>query len=155
MPVIIILKSEHHGNTKKIAERMARALKARLAEPDKIKITELNKYNLIGFGSGIYHRKHHEDLLAFVDKMPCMKGKKAFIFSTSGARKMPLVNNFGADLKEKLLAKGFEIVGEFSCRGWDTYPLFVRPFGGISKSHPDEKDLNNAEAFAKSLKVQL
>lgn len=155
MHVFIILKSEHHGNTKKIAERMARVLKARLAEPYKIKITELNKYGLIGFGSGIYHMKHHKALLNLIDKLPYMKGKKAFVFSTSGMRRIPIVNNFNKVLENKLLDKGFEIVGKFNCRGWDTYPLFVRPFGGISKGRPNETDLNKAEEFAKGLEVQL
>ncbi|MCX6818954.1 MAG: flavodoxin family protein [Candidatus Aenigmarchaeota archaeon] len=155
MHVLIILKSEHHGNTKKIAECMARVLKARLADPDKIKITELNKYGLIGFGSGIYYMKHHKALLNLIDKLPYMKGKKAFIFSTSGMRRIPIINNFNKALKNKLLDKGFEIVGKFNCRGWDTYPLFVRPFGGISKGRPNETDFNKAEEFAKGLEVQL
>jgi flavodoxin len=152
MPVLIIYESEHHGNTEKLARAMAAVLKADLAKPGEVK--SLAKYDLIGFGSGIYHRKHHEDLLAFVDKLEKQK-KKAFIFSTSGMRRIRIINDFNKALENKLLDKGFEIVGEFSCRGWDTYPLFVRPFGGISKGHPDEADLKMAEAFAKSLEVQI
>ena len=67
---------------------------------------------------------------------------------------MRLFNDFGKPLKEKLLEKGFDIVGEFSCRGFDT----VMPFkliGGISKGRPSGKDLQQARNFAQELLVKL
>jgi len=151
MKTLIIYKSEHHGNTKKIAERMAKVLKATLKDPDEISLHALNKYDLIGFGSGIYFGGHHKALLEFVGRLTNQKGRKAFVFSTSGARRLLIINGFNRALENKLLDKGFEIVGEFNCRGWDTYPIFVKPFGGISKGRPNKKDFEKAEIFAKSL----
>ncbi|MCK5177141.1 MAG: flavodoxin, partial [Candidatus Aenigmarchaeota archaeon] len=56
----IICISIHHGNTKKIAKAMAKVLDADILEPANIDILSLDKYELIGFGSGIYGWKHHK-----------------------------------------------------------------------------------------------
>jgi len=46
--------------------------------------------------------------------------------------------------------RGFSIVDEFSCRGWDTRgPMKLS--GGINKGRPDE-DLSKARIFAQGLK---
>lgn len=41
-------------------------------------------------------------------------------------------------------------MGEFSCKGYDTFGPF-KLIGGISKGHPDKNDLDNAKAFFKGL----
>jgi len=64
---------------------------------------------------------------------------------------LPCVNDFNRKIKEKLTEKGFDILGEFSCRGFNTYGPF-RYIGGINKGRPDEKDFKKAEEFAKDLK---
>lgn len=149
MKAIVIYKSVHHGNTKKIAQILANELGAQILEVDKAKKDFLEDFDLIGFGSGIYMWRHHRQLLNFVDELSPQKGKKAFIFSTSGARIS--TRRLHRKLREKLLSKGFEIVGEFNCPGWDTVgPLKI--FGGINKGRPNEKDFNLAREFAKKLK---
>jgi flavodoxin len=107
-------------------------------------------YDLIGFGSGIYFMKHHKTLLQFVESLPILTQKRAFVFSTSGDGK----SKHHAALKEKLVKHGFTIVDEFCCKGWDTVgPLKL--FGGINKGRPDEKDLAAARAFAQGLKNKM
>ena len=150
---LIIYVSVHHGNTLRIAEAMAEVLDAELAKPQDVNMKFLSRYNLIGFGSGIYHHKHHRRLLNFVDELPHLKNKRAFIFSTSGIKKMRLINDFGKLLREKLLKKGVNIIGEFSCRGFDTYGYF-KLIGGINKSRPDEMDIEQAKKFAWNLKKE-
>ena len=151
MKTLIIYVSIHHGNTKKIVKAMAKILGAELVKPYQVDVNALAKYNLIGFGSGIYYHKHHESLLNLIDKLPMLKDKKAFIFSTSGVSKKWHFSDFHKPLKEKLLEKRFDIIGEFDCRGWDTYGLFEL-IGGISKGRPNEKDLKEAKNFASKLK---
>jgi len=159
MKTLIIYISIHHGNTEKIAKEIAEVLDAKLLKPWEVNVDNLSEYDLIGFGSGIYFGEHHKSLLSLADKLPILKGKKAFIFSTSGVcNKLNYLYNichrtthFHNPLKEKLLKKGFNIVGEFSCRGFDT----VWPFkliGGISKGRPNKEDLGKARKFARSLK---
>lgn len=141
----------HHGNTEKVAKMMSNALNADLLQVAQVDVNVLAKYDLIGFGSGIYCGKHDKSLLEFVDKLAVLENKKAFIFATSGLRKMRSIHDFDKPLKEKLLKKGFDIVGEFSCRGSDTYGI-SKIIGGINKGRPNEKDLKQAENFARGLK---
>ena len=151
MKALMIYISVHHGNTGKVAATMANILDADLVQVKQADATMLERYDLIGFGSGIYFGKHHESLLDFVDKLPLVRNKKAFIFSTSGLRKIPLVHDFDKPLRKKLQRKGFDIIAEFSCRGLDTYRAagFV---GGVNKGRPDAEDLKQAEEFTRGLK---
>ncbi len=147
---LVICVSVHHGNTRKIAQTMAEVLDADMLEPANVDATTLDKYDLVGFGSGIYGWKHHNSLLDLVDKLP-HADRKAFIVSTRGnlLRVVPL-ENYHQELGDRLLEKGFEIMGEFSCLGLDTSgPL--RFVGGKNKGHPDERDLDEARQFAAGL----
>jgi flavodoxin len=151
MKALIIYISVHHGNTEKVAKVMANILDATLLQVKQADANMLEQYDLIGFGSGIYFGKHHESLLDFVDKLPVLTNKKAFIFSTSGLRKIPFVHNFDKPLRKKLQRKGFDIIGEFSCRGLDTYRA-TKLVGGVNKGRPNADDLRQAEDFASGLK---
>jgi flavodoxin len=146
MKTLIVYTSVHHQNTEKVAKVMAEELEADYIHTGNAQPGTLATYDLIGFGSGIYFGKHHKTLLQFVETLPPMTPKQAFVFSTSGDGKM-----HHAALKEKLANRGFVIVDEFCCKGWDTVgPLKL--FGGINKGKPDEKDLAAARAFAQALK---
>ena len=57
-------------------------------------------------------------------------------------------------LSEKLQSKGFVIIDEFGCTGFNTN-TFLKLFGGINKGRQNTKDLKNAEEFAKKLKQNL
>jgi flavodoxin len=146
MKSVIVYSSVHHGNTAKVARTMADVLGAVLVKTDEIPPKALEVYDLIGFGSGIYFGSPHKAMLALVDSLPEVKGKKAFIFSTSGRGGMGFHNS----LKGKLLEKEFQIVGEFACKGFDTYSL-LKIFGGINRGRPDEHDLQEAGKFALGL----
>ncbi len=151
MDAVIFYVSVHQGNTRQVARAMAGPLGAKLVDIQSDEVANIDDYDLLGFGSGIYYGKHHKLLLNFVSELPAAKGKKSFIFSTSGMRKIPLVHNFSRRLRKKLEEKKFEIKGEFSCRGYDTYSL-LKHIGDINKNHPNKKDLQKAENFAKNLK---
>lgn len=148
---LIVYVSIHHGNTEKIAKAIGEVLKADLAKPTEVNTEIISKYDVIGFGSGIYFGKHHTSLFHLIDKLPYQNGKPAFIFSTSGLRKIRLIHDFDKPLKDKSLAKGFKIIGSFNCRGWDTYPFFVKPFGGINKGKPGSKEIEEAKNFARKI----
>jgi Flavodoxins len=147
MKTLIIYQSIHHGNTEKVAKKIAEVLGADLKKPNEVKPEDLADYDLIGFGSGIYYSKFHVTMLKFVDSLPEMSGKKTFIFYTHGAP----VGKFGKKFAEKLTAKGLSLAGEFQCRGFDTFGPF-KLIGGLCKGHPDEKDLSAATQFAEDLK---
>ncbi len=142
MSTLIIYKSYHRMNTEKIALAMAEAIQAKAVKVGEVQPEDVAAYDLIGFGSGIYGGKFHQEMLDLVDRLP-MTNKNAFVFFTSSSGNEQLSKTF----KEKLMNKGFRIAGEFTCTGaFGLGPLVIK-----NKGHPDEKDLENARAFVKGL----
>jgi len=152
MKSLLVLFSYHHNNTKKIANVFAKVLDAQIKTPQQINPEELQEYSLIGFGSGIYDAKHHKVLLDLADKLPQVTNRKAFIFSTCGVTRDAAENH--SPLREKLQSKGYMIVDEFNCAGFNTNDI-LKLFGGINKGRPNAEDLKHAEEFAQNLKQNL
>ena len=147
MKSLLILYSYHHHNTEKVAKIFANVLDAEIKMPKEIKPEELQKYDFIGFGSGIYSAKHHESLLELADSLSQVSNRKAFIFSTAGITGKSKASNDHETLRRKLESKGYIIVDEFQCKGFNTNS-FLKLFGGMNKGRPNGKDLKNAEDFA-------
>jgi len=154
MKSLLVLFSYHHKNTEKIAKVFAKVLDAQIKTPEKINPNELQEYNLVGFGSGIYSDKHHKSLLDLADKIPQVTNRKAFIFSTSAMMGEEKVDKDHSMLREKLIFKGYMIVDEFACKGFNTNS-FLKYLGGMNKDRPNAEDLKHAEEFAQSLKQNL
>jgi len=156
MKSLIVCYSYHHNNTRKVAEAMAKVLDAPVKTPQQTSPEELQQFDLVGFGSGIYAEKHHESLLKLVDKLPEVDDKKAFIFSTSFVGVDSHVfgrvtGKFHTALREQLQSKGYTVVGEFNCKGFNTNRIYGR-FGGMNKGRPNAEDLKRAEEFVEKLK---
>jgi flavodoxin len=143
---LIVCHSYHHGNTKQIADAMAAVLNAKVVNPRDLNTEMLNAYDLIGFGSGIAFGKHYKQIIEVVEKLPHLH-KNAFVFSTRGDRRLRFYHRA---LRRQLEEKGWTVVGEFSCRGYDTYGP-NKLVGGIAKGRPNEQDLQAAAEFAQSL----
>jgi flavodoxin len=159
MKSLIVVHSYHHNNTQKVAEAMAKVLDAQVKSPHQTSPEELGQYDLVGFGSGIDSGKHYKEILDFADNLPQVTDKKAFVFSTSG---MPIgisgqqlleeyTSTCHTTLKDTLQSKGYTIVDEFGCAGYNTNKFLWR-FGGLNKGRPDAEDLKYAEEFALKLK---
>lgn len=150
MKTAVIYKSIHHENTKKIAEVISNTLNADLFDLKDFEEDMIKEYHLIGFGSGKYFLKPHKKLRKFVEGLDDVENKNAFAFSTSGDGK-PM-----RWLEKKLSKKGFNFLGEFYCKGFDTYlPAKIIYRGSLNKGKPDEEDFKNAENFANGLKEKI
>jgi flavodoxin len=150
MRSLVIVHSYHHKNTEKVARVFAEVLDAEMRIPQGIDPEGLQDYDLIGFGSGIYGEQHHSTLLDLAEELPNVTNQKAFIFSTSAIMGKDKVAGDHSKLREKLKSKGYVIVDEFACKGYNTNS-FLRHFGGMNKGRPNEEDLERAEAFARKL----
>jgi len=141
MKTLIIYHSEHHGNTIKIAKAMAEKVGADIVKAENISPRDFDIYDTVGFGSGVYNGRLHGELSEIIDKLPEQENKKAFIFSTTGSKTYSSMahNRF----KPELIDKGFAIIGEFSCLGFDT----ALTEEGINKGRPDKHDIKDAEDF--------
>ena len=139
MKTVIVYYSSHHGNTKKLVESLAQGRDVTLIDAAVTKTADLSRYELIGFASGIYFGKFHESVLEFA-KNNLPQDKKVFFLSTYGGR-----SNTKA-IEAVVNAKSDQIVGQFGCKGYDTFGPF-KLVGGIGKGHPNETDLKNALHF--------
>lgn len=147
---LIVCKSIHHGNTLQVARAIAAVLGGEVACPEEVPSTSLSEYELVGFGSGVYYGRLHEAIFDLLRGLPDdrVSLKPAFVFSTSGLPFLSIA--WHSPLKRLLGRKGFEVAGEFSCRGFDTWgPLWLA--GGLNRKHPDERDLERARGFANTL----
>ena len=83
MKILIIVKSKHKDNTLKIAEAMSEVAPVTVTTLENVEHFNLNEYDIIGYGSGIYFGKHDRELLKFI-KNNDDKKLYCFVFSTSG-----------------------------------------------------------------------
>lgn len=150
MKTLIVVKSIHHQNTARVAKMIGDVLQAEIREPEEVSPELFEQYDLIGLGSGIYFGRFHNSMRRLISQMPVTDQPRAiFLFSTAGLSFLWRVWHW--PLKRRLRQSGYRIVGEFSCRGWDTVgPLFL--LGGLNRKHPNEKDLERARSFAQELK---
>jgi len=118
LKVLIIYHSEHHGNTKKIAKAMAEKVGADILKAADVNLNKFEEYDIVGFGSGVYNGKLHKELSEILSKLSQQDDKKAFIFSTTGSKTYSSMAH--ERFRPMLEEKGFEIIGEFSCLGFDT-----------------------------------
>ena len=148
MKSIVIYESVHHNNTEKVANVIADEIGAELVNVRKFNDSygNLEGYDLVGFGSGIYSSNIHKNIKNFVENIENSDKQRTFIFTTSGRGK----ESFNKKFKEFLDSNGFDVIADFTCKGFDTWgPLKL--IGGINKGQPNEEDLANAKSFAKSL----
>lgn len=151
---LILCKSVHHQNTARVARIIADTLVADLRSPEEVLPSAVQDYDLVGFGSGIYFGRFHSALRRWIEQLPDASPphRRAFVFSTAGLPSLWRLWHW--PLKSQLLKKGFEIVGEFHCSGFDTVgPLWL--IRGLNRGHPDGLDLENTAAFARRLLTEL
>ena len=88
-------------------------------------------------------------LRKLVRELPQVTNRPAFVFCTSGSAEpgmLPYTRRF----QDLLARKGYDVVGSFSCRGFDSW-LPLKIFGGLNKGKPDAADLDRARTFAREL----
>ena len=145
MKTAICYYSRHHGNTLKVAQAMALEGEVDLIDVTTRQAIRLEGYDCIGLASGIYGFEFQKAVVEFA-RQYLPQGKPVFFLYTYGGAK-----GTGAKaVAEVAREKDCPILGEFSCKGFDTFGPF-KMIGGIAKGHPDQKDLENARAFYREM----
>ena len=145
MKTAICYLSCHHGNTRKVAEAIAGAGDVDLIDVRTRQAVRLEEYDCIGLASGIYGFEMHKALEAFA-RQYLPEGKPVFFVCTYGGAK----GSGSKALRQIAAEKGCPVLGEFGCRGYDTFGPF-KLVGGIAKGHPSEEELEQARAFYRGL----
>lgn len=150
MSALVICASKHHGNTRKVADRIGGVLNAPVVTPGEVTAEQIDAADLVGFGSGVYWMAFDPDLLRLVRGLTAKRRGTAFVYATSGLPETPL-RRYTRSLADLLTDAGFQLAPEvFHCRGLDT----MGPFGlvgGVNKGRPSAADLADAEDFAHRL----
>ncbi|MDO5096610.1 MAG: flavodoxin domain-containing protein [Peptostreptococcaceae bacterium] len=145
----IVYASVHHKNTEKLLQGIQAECPIDLFDLTKEQELDLSSYDAVGYASGIFALKMHSLIYKILDENKTLP-KKAIAICTSGVGKGKSAAKFAKYLQEK----GFEVVGEFECKGFDTFGPF-KLIGGINRKHPDEKDIANGIAFLKETAKKL
>lgn len=149
MKTAICYYSRHHGNTLKVLEAMAVDGTIDLMDVTACQTVQLETYDCIGFASGIYGFDVQKAVVEFA-RQYLPQGKPVFFVYTYGGAKGNGAKAVAAVAKEK----GCPVLGEFSCKGYDTFGPF-KLVGGIAKSHPNATDLENARSFFRQIQDRL
>jgi flavodoxin len=126
------------SKTAKVAGAIANELGCEAVDVAKSK-PDTSGVDILVVGTGTYGGMPGPAILEFLKGIPTATDAKAATFATSagsGPRSL-------ARIKGDLEAKGYVVVSSFDCRG---------QFMLANRGHPDEKDLENARAFARDLK---
>jgi flavodoxin len=151
MKSLVIYYSTYKNHTEQVAELFAEKMKADILNLKKTKDINIDNYDLIGFGSGVYMESMTPKIFACVEQLN-LKSKDAFVFSTSGAG-MRYYNN---KLIKLLEAKGASCKGSFACKGSFVGKDFSdkKIFDFMSRfaiGHPNDKDFRKADEFIKKV----
>ena len=147
MKSLIVYCSEYKNNTEKIARIFAGETDCELVNIKDVNGINIENYNLIGLGSGVYRESLSPKVFRLVDDLN-LKGKNVFVFSTSGVG-MKFYNN---RLIKLLESKGAINKGSFACKG----SFIAREFtnnklfdfmGRLSQGHPNDRDFKEAKRF--------
>jgi len=141
----IVYASKHHGNTYKVVKAISEQHDVDQIDAEKLRYMDLSPYDLIGFASGIDFGRFYPSVERFLkENLP--QNKKVFFLYTC-ARKN---SKFTEAVKQAALDKGAVIMGEYGCRGYNTYGPW-KAIGGMNKNHPSQKELEEAIHFYEAL----
>lgn len=147
MKSLIIYCSNYKNNTEKIAQIFSEKTDSKLINVNNVTDVDIENYNLIGFGSGVYKESLSPKLFRLVEKMD-LRGKNVFVFSTSGVG----MKFYNKKLIKILVTKGAVNIGSFACKGsfvaqeFTTNKLFDI-IGRLSQGHPNDRDFKEADRF--------
>ena len=142
---VIIYASTHHGSTRKLTEAIANRYDVHLIDATKQHSADLSEYDLIGFASGIDFGKFYDSVEQFLEKdLP--ENRKVFFLYTCAK----VSSRFTEIIKDAARRKGAVILGEYGCRGFNTYGPW-KLIGGMNKGHPSAEELQGAVGFFESL----
>lgn len=143
--VAIVYASTHHGNTKKLVDAISQKFSVTLIDVTQQTHADLTDYDLIGFASGIDFGKFYDSAEQFLrDNLP--KNKRIFFLYTCAMPK----DSFTKSLRMEAQKRNAVILGEYGCRGFNTYGPW-KLIGGMNKGHPTADEITGAVHFVEDL----
>jgi len=146
----IVVYYSGSGNNHKIGRAIYRGMKqvidCDVSEINKVEPKTMAKYDLIGIGSPIWYFRETANVRLFINKLPDMKGKLAFVFSCHGTMPGGIFHSMIPPIQRK----GLTIIGWNDWYGGNFYTIPGRkpyPLDG----HPDATDIKEAEDWGREI----
>lgn len=139
--IVIIYASTHHGNTYKLVKAISEKYNIDTIDATQESVADLQAYDVIGFASGIDFGKFYETVEIFAKKNLLIEKKVFFMYTCAKVRK-----GFTDSIREITTQKNAVILGEYGCKGFNTYGPW-KVIGGMNKNHPTEDEINKAVEF--------
>ncbi|MBN1921669.1 MAG: EFR1 family ferrodoxin [Anaerolineae bacterium] len=149
MDVTLIYFSQT-GNTRRIAETMAEVFRetghaTQLISLKKATPQDAVTGDLLGVGTPCFSSQAPTPIKAFLQSLPSLDKKRAFVFATSGAAPGRVLH----DLTRLLQDKGVDVVGGFLTRGELHHPAPC--LHGRMPDRPNAADFARARRFATAI----
>jgi NAD-dependent dihydropyrimidine dehydrogenase PreA subunit len=147
----IVIYYSQTKNTEKIAQAIHAGMSEKVRSCDIARLQEIDtdtliKYDLIGLGSPVWHRREPIHVMNFVEStMNEMEGKHAFAFCTHGL----LPGRFLARVVPIMTQRGLIVIGWNNWYGSVSMPDKPKPY--FTDGHPDAIDLDGAKRFGREI----
>lgn len=143
--IAIIYGSRHHGNTKKLVQEITQKLEIILIDAEQQTHRDLSAYDLIGFASGIDFGRFYDCVERFLRGNLPEKKRVFFLYTCAKTS-----DRFTGTVRKAAEEKEAVILGEYGCRGYNTYGPW-KLIGGMNRNHPSDGEIEGAVSFLKSL----
>lgn len=107
-------------------------------------------YDVIGFATFTDHLEPPKFMRDYVDSMPMLDGKYAFVLNTYGSLNGPTLKK----MKKMVESKGLKVLSGHSLHTPQNYPPMIKR-GVTSTNAPSKKELDNYHVFLEFLEKQL
>lgn len=146
----IVLYYSATGSTGKIAGAIHKGMKSvfdcDVAPLKKIDPKEMAGYDVVAIGGPIWYYRETANLRLYIYGMPRMTGKPCILFCTHGTQPSGFFNS----LMQPVRKKEFTVIGWRDWYGGASHVLHM-PSPYVTDGHPDEIDLEEAEAFGREM----
>jgi ferredoxin len=117
-----------------------------LAELTKTDPSNPGDFDLLGIGCPVFYFKEPFNVADFMDALPPVHEKHAFVFITHGATPAGTL----AYMWERLANKGYHVLGAHGSYA-DSHQIPIYPYPTHTTGHPDKQDHNEARAFGQKM----
>ncbi|MHA1562797.1 MAG: EFR1 family ferrodoxin [Promethearchaeota archaeon] len=143
------------GTTKRIADKISMGLESSGYKVDLCNLEDglppsLDNYDLLGIGTPAYYFRPPFNITDYIKSLPKLK-IPFFTFILYGS----IIGDSGNRIRRRLKKKGGRDVGFFKCNGMENFYGYIKRGIMTYESHPDAKDLAQAENFGKNINSNL
>jgi flavodoxin/ferredoxin len=152
----LIIYYSFSGNTKKIAHAINEGISQFTEKSDifaikgssgipGMKLDDLLKYDIIGFGSPVWSHSPTPNMMSFIENLPSLKGKYTFFFILHGVLPSGAVRWMVKALK----SRGSIVIGWQDWYGSAYTADIYKPYH--TDGHPDDIDILEANKFGREM----